>query len=143
MVAALLQPLGLAAHGNGDAGSARTYLAEALALARELGNKRELLAAHNALAQLHRAEGELDAAEPLYERTLTLARELGDRESIAIGLLNLAMVSIGRGSSERAGRMLLEVLDIVDETGSQSSGQSMICPSTEAIVSIAPALTPP
>jgi len=126
MVAALLQPLGLAAHGNGDAGSARTYLAEALALARELGNKRELLAAHNALAQLHRAEGELDAAEPLYERTLTLARELGDRESIAIGLLNLAMVSIGRGSSERAGRMLLEVLDIVDETGSQSSGQSML-----------------
>jgi predicted ATPase/class 3 adenylate cyclase len=126
MVAALLQPLGLAALGNGDAGSARTYLAEALALARELGNKRELLAANNALAQLHRAEGELDAAEPLYERTLTLARELGDRESIAIGLLNLAMVSIGRGSSERAGRMLLEALDIVDETGSQSAGQSVL-----------------
>jgi len=57
---------------------------------------------------------------------LTLARELGDRESIAIGLLNLAMVSIGRGASEGAGRMLLEVLDIVDEIGSQSAGQSAL-----------------
>jgi predicted ATPase/class 3 adenylate cyclase len=126
MVAALLQPLGLAAHGNGDPNAARTYLTEALALARELGDKRELLAAHNALAQLHRAEGELDAAEPLYERTLTLARELGDRESTAIGLLNLAMVSIGRGADERAGRMLLEVIEIVGETGSQSAGQSVL-----------------
>jgi non-specific serine/threonine protein kinase len=126
MTAALLQPLGLAALGNGDPAAARAYLAEALALAHELGNKRELLAAHNALAQLHRAEGELDAAEPLYERTLTLAREMGDRESTAIGLLNLAMVSIGRGSNERAGRMLLEVLDIVDEIGSQSAGQSAL-----------------
>ena len=126
MVAAMLQPLGFAAHGNGDPGAARAYLAEALALARELGDKRELLAAHNALAQFHRAEGELDAAEPLYESTLALARELGDRESIAIGLLNLAMVSIGRGSGEHAGRMLLEVLDIVEETGSQSAGQSVL-----------------
>ncbi len=70
-------------------------------LARDLGNTREILAARNALAQFHRAEGELDAAEPHYEATLTLARELGDRESIAIGLLNLAMVSIGRGSEAR------------------------------------------
>jgi len=126
MVAALLQPLGFAAHGNGNAGAARAYLTEALTLARDLGNKRELLAARNALAQFHRAEGELDAAEPHCEATLTLARELGDRESIAIGLLNLAMVSIGRGASEGAGRMLLEVLDIVDEIGSQSAGQSAL-----------------
>ncbi|MEO8674353.1 MAG: tetratricopeptide repeat protein [Casimicrobiaceae bacterium] len=126
MVAALLQPLGLAALGNGNPGAARAYLAEALALARVLGDKREILAAQTALALLHRADGELDAAEPLYEGTLTLARELGDRESIAICLLNLAMVSIGQGSSDRPSGMLLEVLDIVDETGSQAAGQSVL-----------------
>jgi hypothetical protein len=47
-------------------------------LATDLGDRRELLAALNALAQLHRADGALDAAEPLYERMLALARELGD-----------------------------------------------------------------
>jgi predicted ATPase/class 3 adenylate cyclase len=126
MIAALLQPLGWAALGIGDTDAARAYLTEALELARELGDKRELLAAHNALAQFYRAEGELDAAEPLYEKTLILARELGDRESTAIGLLNLAMVSIGRDAGERAGRMLLEVIEIIGETGSQSAGQSVL-----------------
>ena len=99
---------------------------EALTLAREVGHKRELLGALNAMAQLHRAEGEGDLAEPLYENMLTLARELGDRESYAIGLLNLAMVSIGRGSTERASGMLLEVLDIANEIGSKPVGQSAL-----------------
>ena len=38
---------------TGHVNAARKHLQEALALARELGNKRELLAALNALAQLH------------------------------------------------------------------------------------------
>src|SRR5262249_57648853 len=110
--------IGLAALGDGDPARARGYLTEALALARKLPNKRELLGALNALAQLDRAEGKLDAAEPLYEDVLKLAHELGDRESYAIGLLNLAMVRIGRGAAERAGRTLIEVLGIAAETGS-------------------------
>ena len=60
-------------------------------MARELDNPRETAAALNVLAQLLRTEGELDAAESLYDEALALARELDDRESIAIGLLNLAM----------------------------------------------------
>jgi tetratricopeptide (TPR) repeat protein len=126
MIAAVLQPLGFAATGHGNPAAARAYLAEALALAHELGHKRELLGALNAMAQLHRVEGELDAAEPLYEKMLTLAREMGDRDSYAIGLLNLAMVSIGRGSGERPGPILLEVLDIADEIGSKPVGQSAL-----------------
>ena len=53
-------------------------------------------------------QGELDAAEPLYENVLALARELGDREIIAIGLLNLAMVvdrpRVGRSRRRNAAR---------------------------------------
>jgi len=78
----------------GRSEGARRYLEEALVLAQERGDQRELAAAINAIAQLHRMEGDLDKAEPLYEEVLRLARELGDRESIAIGLLNLAMVVI-------------------------------------------------
>jgi non-specific serine/threonine protein kinase len=125
-VAAVLQPLGMALLGQGDAAAARRCLEEALVLARKQGDRREIAAALIALAQLTRAEGALDPAEPLYEEATALARELGDRESIAIGLLDLAMVAIGRGAMERARRMLVEVLDVVVETRSKPVGQSLL-----------------
>jgi tetratricopeptide (TPR) repeat protein len=125
-VAVVLQPLAMASLGQGDLPAARGHLEEALVLARELGNKREIAAALNALAQVRRAEGDLDAAEPLYENVLALARELDDREVIAIALLNLAMVSIGRGSQNRARYVLLEALEIADESGSKPTGQSVL-----------------
>jgi tetratricopeptide (TPR) repeat protein len=116
----------MACLGEGDVPTASRHLQEALGLARELGNKRELAAATNALAQLHRMEGALDAAARLYEEFLTLARDLRDREIIAIGLLNLAMVSIGRRAADRAREMLLEVLSIAEEIGSRAAGQSLL-----------------
>jgi predicted ATPase len=126
MVAMVLQPLGMAAVGQGDSVTARRYLEEALLLARGMENKHQVAAALNALALLHRVEEDLDTAEPLYEQVLALARELGDRESIAIALLNLAMVSIGRGSRKRAGEMLLEVHVIAEAIGSRPVGQSVL-----------------
>ena len=101
-----------------------SYLEEALKLALELGNKRALASALNALAQLDRMECKLDTAEQLYERVIALARELEDQEPIAIGLLNLAMVSIGRGSRDRALETLTEALEIAEAIGSKRAGQS-------------------
>jgi tetratricopeptide (TPR) repeat protein len=121
-----LQPLALAALGQGDLVTARRSLEEGLALARELGNKRSVAATVNALAQLSRVEGNLDDAEPLYREVLQLARELGDREVVAVALLNLAMVAICRDAKEGPGNMLREVLAIVQETGSRSAGQSLL-----------------
>jgi predicted ATPase/class 3 adenylate cyclase len=125
-IAAVLQPLGLAALGRGDAAKARGYLEDALAMARELGDRLQVAAALNALAQQHRLEGKLSDAEPLYEQVVALATELGDRESIAIGVLNLAMVSIMQGAADRVRRMLLEVLSIAQEIGSKRVGQSVL-----------------
>jgi tetratricopeptide (TPR) repeat protein len=118
--------LGMVALGQGDLVAARSHLQEAVSMARELGDRRELAAALNALAQLARAEGAMDAAEPLYEDVVALARELGDRESIAIGLLNLAMVSISRGTGHRAAKTLLDVIAIAGEIGSKRVGQSAL-----------------
>jgi predicted ATPase/class 3 adenylate cyclase len=126
IVAMVLQPLGMAALGEGDLPTARCHLEEALALARHGRDKPQIAAALNALAQLHRVEGKLDTAEPLYEQVLMLARELRDRESIAIGLLNLAMVLIGRDSQERARKLLLEVQAIAAEIGSKPVAQSLL-----------------
>jgi predicted ATPase/class 3 adenylate cyclase len=126
MVAAVLQPLGLAALGLGDAVTARGHFEEAYALAQDLGDKRQVAAALNALAQLDRLQGELDTAEPRYENVLKLAREVGDRESTAVALLNLAMISIARGSDSSARKILLEVLAIADESGFKPAGQSVL-----------------
>jgi tetratricopeptide (TPR) repeat protein len=120
------QPLGVALLAQGDSAGARKHFEEGLTLARELGNKREIAAALNALAQVHRMEGALDAAEQLYENVVELARQLEDQESIAIGLLNLAMVAIGRGSVDRVGAQLLEVLAIADAIGSKPAGLSAL-----------------
>ncbi len=125
-IAAALQALGMAYHGQSDMATARKYFEEALALAQALGNKRDVAAALNAIAQLHRVQGALDIAEPLYGDVVALARELGDRESIAFGLLNLAMVAVERGRVDAARTMLLEVLDIADEVGSKRAGQSAL-----------------
>ena len=124
--AAVLQPLGMACLAQRDYPAAREHLKEAVALARALGNKRELAAALNALAMLHRAEGHGAAAIPLYESALALARELDDRASIATVLLNLAMVNVAGAMGGSVPTMLLEVLAIGAETGSNPLAQSTL-----------------
>ena len=64
--------------------------------------RREIAVASNALAQLHRLDGKLDAAEPLYEEVVALAHELGDTRIRRRRNSWLAMVAIGRGAAERA-----------------------------------------
>jgi predicted ATPase len=125
-VAAVLQPLGLAALGQGDLAAAGGYLEEAVALARESDNKRELAAAVTLLATLRRLEGNLDGAHALYRDVLALARELGDQESIAIGLLNLAICAIARADGAAARPLLLEAHRLAGEADSRRVGQSAI-----------------
>jgi hypothetical protein len=106
--------------------AARVHLEEAYALARELGNKREIATAANQLAMVHRLEGHPDRAERLYVDAVGLMRELGDRESVAIVLLNLAMIAIDGSAPGAARAMLLEVLDIAEEIGSKPVGHSAL-----------------
>ena len=98
---------------------ARPYLEEALAFARELGSKGRLCSALYAIAALHRGEGKLAKAEALYQESLALARELGDLANVVVCLLDLASMSVANEPKERPREMLLEALEIVEETGSK------------------------
>jgi predicted ATPase/class 3 adenylate cyclase len=124
--AKILQPLGVAALGQGNRTVAREYVEEALALARRGGDRREIASALNALAQFHREGGDLALAQPLYEQVLELVRDIDDRESTGIALLNLAMVAIGRGEADRARALLQDALAMGAETGSKIVGQSVV-----------------
>jgi len=60
----------------------------------------------------------------MYEEALALARDMGGRDTIAVALLNLARVHLDRHSGDSAGRVLREVLELVDEhTGPQENQQ--------------------
>ena len=125
-VAAVLQPLGLAALGQGHVAAAEGYLSEALSMAQEIGNEREIAAALNALAQLHRVTGDLDTAEPLYRQVQAIMQKLGDDEATAIALLNRAMVAISRGDPAEGRSLLIETAAILSALGSRPIGQSFI-----------------
>jgi len=125
-VSAVLQPLGLALLGRGEFASARRHLQEGLELAETLGTPREVAGALNALAQTARAEGDLATAEPLYTRVLTIARATGDIDIVAVSLLNLAMVATFRKAHTPARAMLVEVLQIVDESGLRPAAQGLL-----------------
>jgi predicted ATPase/class 3 adenylate cyclase len=125
-IAAVLQPLGMAALGQGDLESARRYLEEAVTLARQHSDKREIAAAINLLASLRRMQGALDAADALYREVLALAGELGDDESAAFAMLNLAMVAIGRGETAHAPALLLDAAARAERVGSRVAGNSII-----------------
>lgn len=115
----------MACLGLRDAATARLHLAEALDLARAQREEHDLIAALNAMAQLHRTQDEMQDAVRLYEEALDLARSTDDRESIALALLNLAMAIAGSDTA-RISPMLLEVLAIVDEIGSKPVLQSAL-----------------
>ncbi|HTP98960.1 MAG TPA: tetratricopeptide repeat protein [Casimicrobiaceae bacterium] len=124
--AAVLQPLGMALLAQGKIDEATLHLEEAHKLARKIGDPRDIAAAMTQLGQLARVEGKLPRAQQFFDDTLATARELNDRESVAIALLNLAMVSIERGHFEQARSMLLEVVDVIRETGSIPLTQSLL-----------------
>lgn len=125
-IATVLQPMGMAAMGQGDMRTARDCLEEALELAERCGEKRSLAAAINALAQFHRVNGNAESSGPMFERMKHLARDLGDIETEAIGALNHAMVLIDQGEAAEAGRMALVALDLSLTVRSRPATQSVL-----------------
>ncbi len=125
-ICAVLQPLGMAALGQGDRSTARRCLVEALTLARSVADERDIATATNVLGQLHRLESApLEAAE-LFEETIRISRRQGDDEMVAVGLLNLAMVCVDRDGGRFARAAAAEALQIAEELRSRPLLKSAI-----------------
>lgn len=124
-MAAALQPLGLAAMGEGDRPAARAYLEQAVRLARTR-DPREVAAALSALALLLRLEGKNDEARLTYEEVLAISRDLGDRESEIIVLINRALIAMGAAELQTARADLADALALAAPLGSARIDQCLL-----------------
>ena len=117
-------------HSLGDAyrnlGRAREAVAQyedALATAREIGEKETEEAALGGLGRANWMLGEVEKATSYLKEALTIAREIGDRRSEGIHLRSLGRIYCDLGQMEKATSRLEEALTIAREIGDKR-GQS-------------------
>jgi len=96
---------------------AAEHLAEALAVARRLGDRSTASAALDGLGTLHRRLGDLDRAEAAYREAMDLAVDIGFRYGIAYVRLHLAELDHCRGRLRQADRGYRRALQLLDELG--------------------------
>src|SRR5271169_2287464 len=115
--ARLLFASAVLAGGQGDYSSARQLLEESLDTCLELGDKRGVAVALNALAVNARDRGEFDVAALLFGRCVAIWRDLGDSAGIARALSNLANVTKLQGEYARASSLYDECLTMFRKAG--------------------------
>jgi non-specific serine/threonine protein kinase len=91
-------------------GEARTLAEQAVALGREVDDKRTTSGALNTLAELALQRGEHDGALELFEESLALRRGLGDRRLVANSLVTLGRARLADEQTADATRLLDEAL---------------------------------
>jgi non-specific serine/threonine protein kinase len=101
----------------GEYETARAHCEQALALARDAGDRTLMASALNALAIAAGAQSDFAREWTLYEESLTLWRELGNKRGIAVTLGNLGTTAYEQGDVERARPLLLESLALRRELG--------------------------
>ena len=115
--ARLLFAAAVLAGGQGDYSSARQLLEESLDTCLELGDKRGVAVALNALAVNARDRGEFDVAALLFGRCVAIWKDLGDSAGIARALSNLANVTKLQGEYARASSLYDECLTMFRKAG--------------------------
>jgi predicted ATPase/DNA-binding CsgD family transcriptional regulator len=98
---------------EGNYVEARPLLEEALAIAREVGDERELAPAVRFLGHVRYYLGENEVAVLLLEESLALARKLQDRSGIAWSLHFLGDLILQQGNPDRAQRLYQESIDLL------------------------------
>jgi len=88
-IATSLNNLGALQAQMGDSETAQATLEEALAIRREIGDRRAVLSTLNNLAALANHRGDFAAAVQGQQEALMIARELEDRSAAATNLVNL------------------------------------------------------
>jgi predicted ATPase/serine/threonine protein kinase len=115
--ARLLFATAILAGEQGDYGAAHQLLEESLGICLELGDKRGVAVALNALAVNARDRGDLPGASLLFERCVAIWKDLGDSADIARALSNLAGVTKLQGEYARASSLYVECLTMFQKAG--------------------------
>ena len=102
---------------QGDLARAQALHEEALALRRELGDRRGIAGSLGNLGVVARNRGELTRARVLYEESVALMRELGDRWGNIDMLINLGLVAYEQGDFAYAQSLHEEALALQRELG--------------------------
>lgn len=102
-----LSAAGTLAWQQADYAAARASLEESVAVWRKRGERREVAAPLNTLANVLADQSDYASARSLYEESLAIRRELEDWRGVAASLNNLAIVALEQGN-ETAARPLLE-----------------------------------
>ena len=105
----------------GRYGDAQQYLAESLAIAREIGDKRMVSAVLQPLGVASLGQGDLDGARGHFKEALTLAQELGNKRDVAAALNALAQVHRVEGALVTAGPLYESVVELARELGDRES----------------------
>jgi ATP/maltotriose-dependent transcriptional regulator MalT len=115
MRAKALNAAGVIQWFEGKYAEARPLLEEAEAIAREVGDQRELALAVRFLGHVLYNLGEFESVARSLEESLVLARKLQDRYGIAWSLHFLGDLVLQQGNPERAQRLYEESIDLVRE----------------------------
>ena len=107
--------------GQGEADAAIAVKEEALAIAEELGEKKQTAALHHDLGEIVATQGDLERARKHHERALTLRQELGTRSGIAHALTGLADVSLREGDYVNARELAQEVHDFARDENNEEA----------------------
>ena len=100
---------------------ANAYLAEALAIAREIGDKSSVASVLQPLGMTALGQGDLTAARGHLEEALVLARELGNRRQIAAALNALAQLHRAHGALDAAEPLYEDVVELARELDDRES----------------------
>lgn len=112
-----LNAAGNLARKQDDNLQAATFLQEALALRRQLGQLPEIGLTLNNLGALAYHQGDYAEALKLYEESLAIKLKLGDKRSIALSLNNLAELHHAQGNEEKVIDLFEESLKLLQEVG--------------------------
>lgn len=99
----------------GDYGAARTLLAQALELRRNLGEQHGVIATMSNLAYVEQCQGRGAESRALLAEALEVCRELGDRRGEAMFLQNLGSLAYGAGEYDGANELARQALEIYRE----------------------------
>ena len=109
--------LGDLASWQGDQERGRTYVGEALALYRELGDKKGIAYSLCGLGMIEMFRGDHDSARALFEEGLEVARESGDGWTIGYALNRRALSAHDDGDLEGANALWEEALALGRKLG--------------------------